>query len=348
MKKKIILITEYLNGPYDEGIKKTVYQLYILLKVQYDLKVICRIGPENENGIEKIKTNRLFISRKLMNKIRKFEPEVIIYFPFAALTFSGFLRCRIISEYFPAARNIIISLQPKPLKNWQKGLVKWIRPELVLTPSSLLKERLDQLGIKSLLIPLYTNLVTFVPIRNLENKMELRKKYKIPINDFVVTHIGHLNTGRNLDYLIPIQNLGYQIVVVGSSSTPSDAKGPVSIKEKLIQSGIIVIEGYIEKIQEIYQLSDLYIFPVVAPNSSIGLPLSVMEARACGIPVLTTDFGSIRNKLNDDYGNIFYSNPDDFVKTLKLILKKFNHLEKDKTDINKLNTEFLACIASNI
>ena len=29
--KKVILVTEYINPPYDEGIKKTVYSLFLKL-----------------------------------------------------------------------------------------------------------------------------------------------------------------------------------------------------------------------------------------------------------------------------------------------------------------------------
>ena len=54
--------------------------------------------------------------------------------------------------------------------------------------------------------------------------------------------MGHLNTGRNLEALIPLQNSVSQIVVVGSTSTPKDAVGPATLKHKLLDKGMTAKE----------------------------------------------------------------------------------------------------------
>ena len=51
-------------------------------------------------------------------------------------------------------------------------------------------------------------------------------------------------------------------------------------------------------------------------NSSIDLPLSILEARAVGLPVLTTYYGSVEYFLKDDHGSIFYSESGNFLETL--------------------------------
>lgn len=347
MKKKVVFISEYLNPPYDEGIKKTVYQLYKLLNDHYDLQVICRYGPTNLENVKCCKTNQLFFSREVKSIITSFRPDAILYFPFASSTFAGFLRNFNLARYYSSANNLMIALQPKPLKNWQKHLLKYFKPKIVLTPSPLLKERLDALGVKNKLLPLFTDLTIFKPIEIFEQKMELRKKYKIPLDSFVISHMGHLNKGRNLECLIPLQKEGHQVVVVGSSSTPEDAKGPDSIKIELKIAGITIIDEFIEKIEEIYQLSDLYVFPVTAPNSSVGLPLSILEARACGIPVLTTKFGSIKKYLAGDNGAIYYATPTEFPEIVKNI-RESRKLTFQETNVRKLNNEFVNTIIASI
>ena len=104
---------------------------------------------------------------------------------------------------------------------------------------------------------------------------------------------------------------------------------------------------YIENIEEVYQLSDLYIFPVEAKNGSIGMPLSIMEARGCGIPVLTTDFGSLKHYLDDDYGSIWYKYPDEFLATVKEIQKLLpkNFLV---SRVEEINQKFYSIINSSI
>lgn len=344
--KNIILITETLKPPYDEGIKKTVFNLYKDLKDNYNLKVITRFSFDAEE-ISTVNTNALFFSEKVKRKIREFNPEVLVYFPFASATFASYLRFKLLSYYAKGAKPIFLSLQPKTIKKWQKRIVKLIRPKFALTPSPQLKDFWDKININNKLLPLLTDLNTFKPITEKNLKVALRKKYKLPEDAFIISHMGHLNEGRNLQSLIPVQKAGFQIVVVGSSSTPKDSLGPASIKQELIDAGIIVMDGYIENIEEIYQLSDIYIFPVVAKTGSIGMPLSIMEARACGIPVITTDFGSLKYYLNDDFGGIIYAEPHEFLSAVKRIAS-LSHSDFNKTRISEINQQFYQIIHSTI
>ena len=345
MKKRVVLVTEYINPPYDEGIKKTVYSLFLKLNKKYNLQVICRYGFINKN-ISVINSNALFISGFVKNKIKEYEPDVLIYFPFASGTFAGYIRFRILSYYAHKAKKIFISLQPKQLKPWQKWIVQFIKPEFALTPSPELKQYWDSINIKNQLVPLVVDLSKFKPLGEIGRKVELREKYNLPASPYIISHMGHLNNGRNLESLIPLQNAGYQVVIIGSSSTPVDALGSESLKRKLTDSGIIIIEKYLEDIEEIYQLSDLYIFPVVEKCGSIGLPLSVLEARACGVPVLTTDFGSIREFMNNDHGGVFYSAPDLFLPAIRKL--RDSNGDYRISSVSKLNEKYHEIILSAI
>jgi len=345
-KKKAILITEYLNPPYDEGIKKTVYNLFLELDQKYNLQIICRKGFQKDN-IHITNSNKLFISKSIKSQIHKHQPEALIYFPFASATFAGYLRFFILSIFNKKAKNILFALQPKSLNFWQKFVIRFIKPKLALTPSPELHGFWNNMNISNLLTPLYTNLDNFTPLDNPSQKSELSKKYNIPLNSFIISHMGHLNEGRNLKSLIPLQKAGYQVVIVGSSSTPKDSVGPSSLKKELLQEGIIILDGYIERIEEIYQLSDAYIFPVIAKTGSIGMPLSIMEARACGIPVITTDFGSLKTFLDSDFGNIYYSLPEKFLGFIEQ-LKNDLSIDRLKTKVHQLNEKYLEIIHNTL
>ena len=332
-KRKVLFITEYLNPPYDEGIKKTAFNIYTELNHKYDLKVICRYGFKEEN-IFAINCNPLFLSRNIRKIISDFNPLVIIYLPFASSTFAGYLRLRVLRFFAQNAKMIFIALQPKPLKKWQKLSVNFLKPQYALTPSPSLQKFWESYNINSRLLPLITDLSVFKPLEMAEQKLDLRKKYNIPINAYLISHMGHINEGRNLESLILLQRSGYLVMIVGSSSTPKDALGPKDLKSKLEKEGIVVLDKFIELIEEIYQMSDLYIFPVLAPNSSIGMPLSILEARACGIPVLTTNFGSISAFMGDDNGGIIYSTPKRFSEAVKSIEKR-DYTNSNVEDLNK-------------
>jgi len=344
--KKVLFISEILNPPYDEGIKKTVYNLFLDLDRNYDLQVICRYGFEKEN-IHIVNTNPLFYSAEVKSIIRDFKPEAIVYLPFQSSTFASYLRLKVFSFIAKKANLIFIALQPKPLKSWQKLLVNFLKPKTAFTPSPALHDFWSSKGINNELIPLLTDLTIFKPLANKENKSALREKYDLPTDAFVISHMGHLNEGRNLKTLIPLQKAGMQVVIVGSSSTPVEAQGQKTLKDELLDSGMLIVDRFIENIEEIYQLSDLYIFPVVKKNSSIGMPLSVLEARACGIPVLTSNYGSLQHYLDTDYGGIFYSDPENFLEEFNEIKNKLDN-DFNKSKVSELNDLFFTSIHKQI
>ena len=344
--KKVLLITEYLNPPYDEGIKKTAYNLFLDLDKKYELQVLCRFGFDKEN-IQIVNTNALFISDEVRSCIRNFNPDTLIYLPFQSSTFASYLRLKILSIFTNSNNIIFIALQPKPLKRWQKLIVKFIKPKFALTPSLALNKSWNKMKINNTLVPLLTDLTIFKPIPNLNSKDELRKKYNLPTDSFIISHMGHLNEGRNLKSLIPLQQAGMQIVIAASSSTPEDAMGHESLKNQLLDSGIIILDGYIEHIEEVYHLSDIYIFPVVKKNSSIGMPLSILEARACAIPVITTNYGSVKSYMKNDCGGILYAEPQNFLQSINKIKTSVNR-NYTKTTVSELNDMFYRIVHKQI
>ena len=54
----------------------------------------------------------------------------------------------------------------------------------------------------------------------------------------------------------------------------------------LEEDGVTIMSGYLENVEEIFQMSDAYLFPTRSTENVISIPLSVMEALACGVPVI--------------------------------------------------------------
>jgi glycosyltransferase involved in cell wall biosynthesis len=174
------------------------------------------------------------------------------------------------------------------------------------------------------LIPMGVDMEKFKPIREIDKKKRLRKKYGIPLESYSLLHIGHLKIDRNIEFLRTLQNKDTQVIFAISTSTRKHDANQDQIKEDLISSGMILIDKYIENIEELYQLSDCYIFPVENPMAAISLPLSILEANACRIPVVTTPFQGIIQLGNQkgynlpEYG-IWLTELSDFSKKIKSI-----------------------------
>ena len=71
-------------------------------------------------------------------------------------------------------------------------------------------------------------------------------------------------------------------------------------QQLLEKENITLVEGFVPRIWELYQLADVYLFPVEYIKGCIDAPLSAMEAAACGIPVVTTAFGELKTLLGNE------------------------------------------------
>jgi len=185
-------------------------------------------------------------------------------------------------------------------------VIPLIVADLVFAQSTKTKELLERLGCMVKMIPSGVDLEKFTPASK-ELKEKLRNKYAIPINKYIVLHVGHINRNRNMQFMQDIQSLdGSQAVVVGSTTYPEDLDLIRDIQAK----GVITITGYIEKIEELYQCADCYVFPVFSEGACIEIPLSILEAMACNLPVVSTRFGGLGNFINEGNG-LFYVNAED-------------------------------------
>ena len=68
----------------------------------------------------------------------------------------------------------------------------------------------------------------------------------------------------------------------------------------------MIIDRFVENIEEVYQLSDVYIFPVKEEMNAIDIPLSVLEAASCNLQIVTTDYGELKVFKGED--GFFYTN----------------------------------------
>ncbi len=340
--KKVLFITEYLNPPFDEGIKKTAFHFYLELNKNYNSLTLCRKGFHN-NNIEIIKFNSLFLSLKLYKIINKFKPSIIVYLPFSSATFASYVRINILKLLSGYKKTVFIGLQSRTLKKWQQLLIPLLKPSYGLTPSPELKKFWVKKKIKNKLLPLITDLTVFKPLKTNEEKLGLRKKYNIPLASFIILHVGHITKTRNLEALISLQNNECQVVIVGSTSTPNASRDKHDLKRELLEKKILFLDYYIEKIEEVYQFSDVYVFPVVKETGSISLPLSILEARACGLPVITTHFGGLEEIIGNDNRNILYRKPREFEETVKSLRKK-PQADFHNTNVSNINVVYTKII----
>lgn len=130
------------------------------------------------------------------------------------------------------------------------------------------------------------NLSKFYPVSDQE-KRNLRRKHGFNENDFILIYPAELNTNKNQLLLINAVNLikdkvlSLRLILAGNGPLFDHYKKRVT---ELNLSNNIILAGYRKDIDELLQLSDVS----VASSIREGLPVNIMEAMACGLPIVAT------------------------------------------------------------
>ncbi len=190
----------------------------------------------------------------------------------------------------------------------------------IIAISGATKDYVLRLGAKPSKVSVIYNGVDLARFRPITGKREeMRKKLGIPQHATVVLTVRRLVYKNGVDTLIDTANIAVKrnpkivFLVVG--------KGPdmESVKLHVTQLGIEAnfrLSGFVsdEDLPSYYNVADLFVLP---SKSGEGLPLVALEAMACGLPVIATDVGGIREVLTEDYGKLVPPNqPELLVKAV--------------------------------
>jgi len=310
---RICLLGEY-SGNLDEGIRKISYNLAKELSKHHlvltlDLRSVFR--------------------RAFWTNIKKFNPQIIHYIP------GGSPRCfmllMLISRRCPNAKTIVSVMRFNP---FSKHILSLFKPDIVLAQSYEVEGEFKKLGCRTEFLPIGgVDLEKYAPV-SITVKNKLREKYAIDKDKFVILHVGSIKSGRNVQLLKNFQEGGDQVVIIGSTSTGIDKK----VYRQLKESGCLVLIEYFKQIEEIYTLSDCYVFPVVLKRDFLGrptadcidIPLSVLEAMSCNIPVIATKFGALPRIFKEGDGLFFAEREEDFINALNEIRNGVNVKTREK------------------
>ena len=194
------------------------------------------------------------------------------------------------------ATTALVALQPRPHTRVGRWLMRVLAPDIVFVQSSGRAARLSYIGCPVRWLPSGVDLERFRPVGP-ETKAALRSKYGLQRDAYLVLHVGHITRNRNVDMLEEVQRR-WQVVMVAGNSVGEEPE----LQRRLRRAGVIVFDKFLEAVEEVYQMADCFIFPVSSEIGSIEIPLSVLEAMACDLPVVSTRFGGLEDLVQSSEG----------------------------------------------
>lgn len=315
----MLILTNCLIKNADEGCVNVAYNLIKRIKSAVsDVKVVS-YERTSELTDEQMELNKLMLSIPLIKLLRK--EKKILYIPFPAKMIATAIRIWILSR-FCKDLSVLISMHDN-IDKLSGFLLKNSKAKLFVLSESAYKDFKAFTGERVVHIKTGVDTEKFVPVSN-EKSKELKIKYGFSLDKPVVLHVGHLNEGRNIDKLLNISE-DYQVLLVTSTLTKNEQNA--DLKNRLqSKSNIIIIDDYVPDIQEIYQLADVYFFPVVTTGHCIDIPLSCLEAAGCNLPVVTTSYEA----MNEFKGKKGFYHIDSF--------ENINEIIKNALSVNKTSS----------
>ena len=309
---KVLVFSERLRPPFDEGVKNVALNLVRQLARSHQVLTLTTHGRDiPELGVENLPAlGRLLWSRQLRGRIRSFAPDRVCYLPTASMTPWSFLRARALGGHGRGTPVTMIALQPRRVDWLTRAVVRRGAPERVIVQSERTARLLARLPTRVSFVPVGVDRERFSPVGPAQREA-LRRRFGLGPGSRVVLHVGHVNRNRNVQVLEAIQRLdGIQTVLLASGSTRTD---PTLLAE-LGAAGVLVVTETLADPEAIYQLADLYVFPCppdrpVEHTPAIETPLSVLEAMASDLPVVTTRFGGLPDLFAPGDGVVYVENP---------------------------------------
>lgn len=289
-----MILTNCLTGRDDEGCLKVANSLIDRMKRMDPAVTVISCGEASPRCDVHLPANKLMLSPKLWRYLRK-QRERVLYMPSFARMLPTALRVFVLSRMTGCPVQVLLTML-SPIGRMAKLLLRLSGAQVISLSGQSHEAYRAVIGDKAIRLKTGVDTARFVPAP--DRKAELRRKYGIPEDKPVVLHVGHMTAGRNIGKLLLLDERFHGVLVV---STQTSGVADEALRAQLAnRSNITIIDHYVPQIEELYQLADVYLFPVEQACCCIDVPLSAMEAAACDIPVATTAYGEMQSLVGQE------------------------------------------------
>jgi len=354
-KKRILLLTRPICPPWDEGSKNFAYTL---ARHAGDFEIHLLTFGKVADLPKSVIQHQIYSSPKWdwPQKVRAYIFLLKFFF------LKGGNDYDILHSFFTSTKlNVFalkLCLKNKKIKTIQtlatlrddlydaEKLKKIIHADFIITYSDYAKTKLEKIGfnnIKRIYPGIDVNLYSPAP-----KNQELLKKFATSEEDFVINYTGEYVRLGDMDDIIEVfldlakryQNFKLHLAV--RVKNQKDAEKKKEIIDKLKKEGILGRVAFIDDgsytMKDIYNLCDISIFPARTMAGKFDIPLAVIEAMACGKPVIASSLERLRYFLNNE--NSILIAPGNREALKENILYLYNNPQK-RNDLARRGIDFV-------
>lgn len=349
IKKRIAIVTGSL---VTGGAEAMVAELATKLdKNYYDVKVICIYIPVNspiENKLIEEKIDLVFLNKEdgidlktfynLNKELKKFNPDIVHTHLSGAIYSYPLI---ILNRY-----QMVHTLHTTPEKEFSnltqklfKLIYKFNLATLVTVSPENQKKAIKHYNLKSENVQMVFNPVDIKRFKPIGNSIKREDKIIRFIN------VGRQDKNKNQKMIIKAFNqvnklkANIELILIGDGEKNKELK---KITEDYQLEEKIKFKGIIGNPEEFLRKSDIYI----QSSNYEGLPLSILEAMAAGLPIISTNVGGIKDIVTDNGFMINSNDPNMLAEVMiKLIDNKEKRLEmsmNSQKNILKFDSKIMA------
>ena len=189
------------------------------------------------------------------------------------------------------------------------AIIFYNKCDLIIIPYRELEDSLKQYGVKSE-IRVGSLGIDIDQFSISKNKKASKKKLKLPLNKTIIGYVGRISKEKNIDILLEAFNKvefkDIFLLIVGG--------GNPDLVKKLKEIRNCHVTGFVNNVQDYLKATDIFVMPSLTETTS----LATLEAMSCGLPVIATKVGFIKNYLVKDHNGIFFPRNSSTMLALKI------------------------------
>jgi glycosyltransferase involved in cell wall biosynthesis len=195
------------------------------------------------------------------------------------------------------------------------------RADCFVAISQEIEEELEQIGVPQAKIRSIPNGVDtdYFTSSDEKQKRYLKNSLNLPEGQ-IVSFVGRLVPAKNVNALLDawdqILDTGATLLILGDG--PQRARLEALCRDRRLTDSVLFV-GNVENVVQYLQCSDVY----VLPSLTEGLPIALLEAMACSLPVVASAVGGVPQVVEDGVNGFLVppGNVRDFQDKLKGLLR---------------------------